>query len=78
MKTSVKNFLSDLEKRIPDLLKENEKMAALLVANLFVDHGIPPGDVLRALKQAGLPADPRLLSEFRDKRADLIAALELL
>lgn len=78
MKEGVKKFLECLDRKIPELLKQDEKMAALLVANMFVDQGISPGEVLRALKRAGLPCDPKLLAGFRDKREDLIAALELL
>ena len=78
MQTRVKLFLVDLEKQLPKLLSEDEEMVALLVANLFVDHGIAPNEVLRALERAGLPNDPRQLAGFRDKRADLMAALELL
>lgn len=78
MRTEVKAFLEDLEKRIPELLKQPEDWAAILVANLFVDHDIPPGKVLCAFKRAGLSDDPRQLAGFRDKRQELIDALELL
>ncbi len=67
-----------MQTRVESFLKDNEEMAALLVANLFVDHGIAPVEVLRALKRAGLPNDPKQLAAFRDKREELIAALELL
>jgi hypothetical protein len=78
MQAQVKNFLEDLEKQIPDLLQENEEMAAILVANLFVDHGIPPNLVLRALMQAGLASDAKQLAAFRNKREEFLTVLKSL
>ena len=74
----IASFLVDLEKRIPDLLNEKEDIAALLVASLLVNHGIPAGDVLCTFVEAGLPLEPTLLAGLRDKREDLMTALESL
>ena len=76
MRLRVKNFLVCLERRIPELLQEKEEMAALLVANMLVDQGISPVDVLVALERKGLSKHPIQLAGFRDKRKELLDVLE--
>lgn len=86
MQTRVRNFLVDLDKCLEKgeyrghSLSDTEEMTALCVANLFVDHGIAPAEVLRALKKAGFGNDPKLLATFRDKDKsnDLFAVLKSL
>lgn len=84
MQTRVTNFLDDLEKCQEKgeyrgyLLRDvDEGMAAILAANLFVDHGISSSEVLRALAKAGIGNDPKLLATFWDKnkREELTAVL---